>query len=91
MLRKLETKEGKNPIFIGPSIIHFERDKFLFNRFISEMCSFQPKIRSLKAIGTDQDKAIYNGFSSEILELNLLLCVFYLEKGDKSKLLQLNV
>ena len=84
---KLETKEGKNLIFIGPSIIHFERDEFLFNRFISEMCSFQPKIRSLKTIDTDQDNAIYNGFSSQIPELNLLLCVLHLEKGDKSKLL----
>ena len=87
---KLETKEGKNPIFIGPSIIHFERDEFLFNRFISEMCSFQPKIRSLKTIDTDQDNAIYNGFSSQIPELNLLLRVLHLEKGEKSKLLQLN-
>ena len=71
---RLQTKEGKNPIFIGPSIIHFERGEFFFNRFISEMCSFQPKIRSLKTIGTDQDKAIYNGFSSQIPELNFLLC-----------------
>ena len=61
---RLETKEGKNPIFIGPSIMHFARDEFLFNWFISKMCSFQPKIRSLKTIGTDQDKAIYNGFLS---------------------------
>ena len=54
------------------------------------MCSFQPKIRPLKTIGTDQDKEIYNGFSSQIPELNLLLCVLHLEKGGKSKLLQLN-
>ena len=67
---RLETKQGKNPIFIGPSMIHFERDKFLFNQFISEMCSFQSKIRSLKTIGTDQDKAIYNGFPSQTPELN---------------------
>ena len=87
---RLETKQGKNPIFIGPCMIHFERDKFLFNQFISEMCSFQSKIRSLKTIGTDQDKAIYNGFPSQTPELNQLLCVLHLEKGNKSKLLQLN-
>ena len=87
---RLETKQGKNQIFIGPSMIHFERDKFLFNQFISEMCSFQSKIRSLKTIGTDQAKAIYNAFSSQTPELNWLLCVLHLEKGNKSKLLQLN-
>ena len=87
---RLETNEGKHPIFIGPCMIHFERDEFLFNRFISEMCPYQSNIRSLKIIGTDQNRAIYNGFLAQIPELNLLLCVFHLEKGDRKKLLQLN-
>ena len=87
---RLETNEGKHPIFIGPSMIHFKRDEFLFSRFISEMCSYQSNIRLLKIIGTDQDRAIYNGFSAQIPELNLLLCLFHLEKGDRKKLLQLN-
>ena len=79
---RLETNEGKHPIFIGPSVIHFERDEFLFSRFITEMCSYQSNIRLLKIIGTDQDRAIYNGFSAQIPELNLLLCLFHLEKGN---------
>ena len=87
---RLETDEGKHLIFIGPNMIHFERDEFLFNQFISEMCSYRSNIRSLKTIGTDQDRIIYNDFSAEIPELNLLLCVFHLEKGDRKKLLQLN-
>ena len=70
-------------------MIPFERDEFLFNWFISEICSYQSNIRSLKTIGTDQGRAIYNGFSAQIPELNLL-CVFHLEKGDRKKLLQLN-
>ena len=71
-------------------MIQFERDEFLFNRFISETCSYQSNIRSLKVIGTDQGRAIYNGFLAQIPELKLLLCVFHLEKGDRKKLLQFN-
>ena len=34
--------------------------------------------------------AIYNGFASQIPDLNLLLCVFHLQKSDERKILQLN-
>ena len=54
------------------------------------MCSYQSNIRSLKTIEADQDRPTYNGFSAQLPELNLLLCIFHLEKGDREKLLQLN-
>ena len=50
------------------------------------MCSFQSKIKNLKNIGTDQEMAIYNGFASQIPDLNLLLCVFHLQKSDERKI-----
>ena len=49
------------------------------------MCSYQTNIRSLKTIEADQDRATYNGFSAQLPELNLLLCIFHLEKGDREK------
>ena len=87
---RLQTRNGKHPFFLGSILIHFEKDAFIFNRFASEMCSFQPKIKNLKTIGTDQEMAIYNGFASQIPDLNLLLCVFHLQKSDERKTLQLN-
>ena len=71
---RLLNHDGTFPIFLGPCIVHFEKDDFIFNRFASEMCSYQPMKRSLKTIGTDLEKAIYNGFSSQIEDLKLLLC-----------------
>ena len=50
--------------FLGPSIIHFQKDVSVFKRFLLELVS-----------GTDLDKAIYNGFKSFIPDLKLLLCV----------------
>ena len=55
------------------------------------MCFYQSNTRSFKTIGTDQDKAIYNGFLAQTSELNLSSCAFYLEKGDRKKLFQLNL
>jgi len=37
---------------------HFEKDEFIFRRFASQLCTHEPRIKSLKVIGTDQD--IYN-------------------------------
>ena len=61
---RLRTNDGKLPIFLGPAIVHFEKDLFLFSRFTSEMLTYQPAISNLETIGTDLEKAIFNGFLS---------------------------
>ena len=43
------------------------------------MCSFDHHLLNLKVIGMDQDAAIYNVFSIDNPELNLLLCVYHLK------------
>ena len=50
------------------------------------MCANNPKIRDLRTIETDQEMAIFNGFSSSLLNLDLLFCVYHLEQGDKQKI-----
>ena len=62
---------------------------FLFSRFASEMLIYQPAISNLKTIGADLEKAIFNGFLSQIKDLKLLLCVFHLQQNDKRKLTEL--
>ena len=53
------------------------------------MCTFEPSIRSLKSIGTDLERAIFNGFASQITDHRLFLCALHLQKIDKRKLQQL--
>ena len=43
----------------------------------SQMCSFQPNIRNLNAIGTNQDMTIYRGFAAQIPDLKLILCAYH--------------
>ena len=85
----LRTNKGKHPIFLGPAIVHFEKDVFLLSRFASEMLTYQTAISNLKTIGTDPEKAIFNGFLSQIKDLKLLLCVFHLQQNNKRKLTEL--
>ena len=83
---RLTTSEAKHLIFLGPAIVHFEKGAFLFSRFASEMLTDQPAISSIKTIGADLEKVIFNGFSSQIRDLKLLLCVFHLQQNDKRQL-----
>ena len=87
---RLETLEGKHPIYLGPCLLHFRKYAFTVDRFFKEMCSFDQRVQRLKVIGTDQDIAIYNGFAMDNAELNLLLSVYHLEKSDHHKLSKLN-
>ena len=86
---RLKHVDEKHPIFLGPCQLHFRKDTFTFNRFYKEMCSFDHRLQNLKVIGTDQDIAIYHGFSMDNPELKLLLWVCHLEKSDRHKLSQL--
>ena len=86
---RLRTNEGKHPIFLGPAIVHFEKGVLLFSRFASEMLTYQPAITNLRTMGTDLEKAIFNGFLSQIKDLKLLLCVFHLQQNAKRNLTEL--
>ena len=77
--KKLVNSDGHNPVFLGPALIHFQKYSSIFCPFLLEMCSHNQKIRNLRTIGTDQEMAIFNDFSSVLLNLNLLLCLYHLE------------
>ena len=57
---RVTTNEGKHPIVSGPAILHFEKDAFLFSRFVSEMLIHRPAISNLKTIGTDLEKTVFS-------------------------------
>ena len=84
--KSLVNSDGHNPVFLGPTWIHFQKDSLIFRRFLLEMCAHNPKIRDLRTIGTDQEMTIFDGFGSILPNLNLLLCVYHLKQGDKQKI-----
>ena len=52
--------------------------KRVHRSFVGFCQKYVPKIRDLRTIGTDQEMAIFNGFSSILPNLNLLLYVYHL-------------
>ena len=84
--KSLANSDGHNPVFLGPTWIHFQKYSSIFRRFLLEMCAHNPKIRDLRTIRTDQEMTIFDGFCSILSNLNLLLCVYHLKQGDKQKI-----
>ena len=70
-------------------MIHFDKTELKFSHFFNEMRHFEPSIRPLKSIGTYLERAIFNGFASQITDLRLFLCALHLQKSDKRKFQQL--
>ena len=73
---------------LGPLTNPFQKDTFIFSRFASEMWCFEPNIRNLNAIGTDQDMSIYRGFAGQITDLKLLSCAYHPQKNIAQKILE---
>ena len=53
------------------------------------MFVFQTNIRNLNATGTNQDMSIYRGFTGQVTNLKLLLCVYHLQRYDTQKIREL--
>ena len=65
--KRLVNSDVHNPVFLGQTLIHFQKDSSIFSWFLLEICAHNPYIRDLRTIGTDQEMAIFRGFSSILL------------------------
>ena len=70
---------GKSPVFFGPCIFHFKKDKEAFRQLALEICAGNLKLIELKAVGVDMESAIYRGFKSIFKDLSRFLCVHHLQ------------
>ena len=87
--RLVNPRTGDNPLFLGPTLLHFQKDEFTFSRFALEILAIKPEIGNLKKIGVDMEDAIFNGMKSIFKGLNRLLCVKHLKGRDQKKISKL--
>ena len=77
---------GNHPAFLGPLLFHFTKDESTFTRFALEMIALDPEVINIKKIGSDMEKAIYNGVKAIIPSAGQLYCVRHLSQCDEKKL-----
>ena len=77
---------GKSPVFFGPCMFHFKKDKEAFTQFALEVSAGNPKLIELKTVGVDMESAIYQGFKSNFNDLSRFICVCHLHQLDERKI-----
>jgi len=86
---RLVNSKNQHPWFFGPSFLHMKRSAETFLRFALDMVVSTPGLKPPKFLGTDLEKAMYDGFKKVFPDLNSLLCVKHLSDADQRKLTKL--
>ena len=76
---------------IGPTLIHKHRDEEAFECLASSMIRANPKLVSLLAIGSDRDRAIKKGLSSQFPSAVFVACKKHFEDDLQCKLSELSI
>lgn len=86
---RLVNDKGNHPWFYGPVLLHMRKTPETFSRFATEFLLANSKLRNLTYLGTDLERALFQGFKHVLPDLKSLLCVKHMSDRDKKKLTQL--
>ena len=89
MLVSKRTK--KHPVFIGPCLIHLERDKAAYQFFASSLKNAVLQLSKLNAFGTDGKEALSNAFHETFPNAVYVQCVLHKRYNILTKLCALHV
>ena len=83
---RLKNDKNKHPWFYGPCVFHMSKTAETFPRFALDMLVSNPGLQAPSFLGTDGEKAMFNGFQKVFPEMRGLLCVKHLHDRDQRKL-----
>ena len=75
-----------HPVFIGPALIHYRKTFGTYVFFTSSLIGQRPKLQSVKAFGTDGEKALGDAFAHEFQHATQLTCFIHFRRNIKQQL-----
>ena len=79
---KLENPStGQAPVFLGPLLMHQKKDWKTYSRYPNCLVTEKPEISALLACGTDEEKAIVDGFKRNVPSTTFLRCFIHYKKN----------
>ena len=87
--RRLVNDKLEHPWFFGPILFHMKKTPETFYRFCMDLVASKAEITTLPIIGTDLEKALFQGFKVIIPTMQSLLCAKYMSDRDQKKLTSL--
>ena len=73
-------------MFLGPLLMHQKKDWKIYSRFANCLVTENPEISALLACGTDEEKAIVDGFKRNVPYAILLRCFIHYKKNMEEHL-----
>ena len=90
-LQLLHHRTNKHPIMLGPMLVHQNKTFESYHFLASSVVCLCPQLSSLKAFGTDGEKALGDAFAQQFRDANHLLCFIHVKERIKMKLRDLGV
>jgi hypothetical protein len=90
-LQLLERNTCKPPVFLGPMLIHQRKTTQSYHFLASSIVGLCPELVSLKAFGTDGERALGNAFSTQFQEATHLVCFLHVKDAIKRKLREIGI
>ena len=88
----LETKRtGTNPVFLGPTLIHYRKTFAAYLFFASTLIGLSPKLQGVNAFGTDGEQALADAFNHEFPFSQRLICSVHVHQNIKQKCNELQI
>lgn len=76
----------KPPLFLGPCLVHYRKNFPSFLFFASSLVALRRDLESLRAFGTDGEKALYDAFLHEFRYAVHLFCSIHARRNVKDEL-----
>ena len=87
----LRTKEDKNPVRIGPTLVHHKKEPSSYYELSSTMIKLNAKTQNVLLYGTDGEKALGEGFGRPPPYARHLLCDLHMKDNIVSKMNELGI
>ena len=87
----LRTKEDKNPVRIGPTLVHHKKEPSRYYELSSTMIKLNAKTQNVLVYGTDGEKALGEGFGRPLPYAQHLLCDLHMKDNIVSKMNELGI
>ena len=82
----LRNKDGKNPVRIGPTLIHHKKESSSYYELSSTMVKLNKNTQNVLVYGTDGETALGEGFGRPLPYAQHLLCDLHMKDNVMSKL-----
>ena len=84
-------ESGKSPVIIGPVLMHVSKAAETFEQFGKELTCLCPELKNVNWIGTDRERAIFQGLQKSMPRAGNILCTKHVRENIEMKLTKLGV